>query len=169
MHIAGHSKKLNQSHSKKHARGTIEGQGLKAFEEGQSMRRESIQNGHEKDTLKAHSKGTSEGHTKIPVEAYTKRPIRRVHGRSNRRIETGGIRKPKLSTFIQISKEDKIPCFWPQLQNFIHGLENVCLWQLNFCLLVPSLLLYISSMLASQKRDVGDTLPINPPQLSKII
>ena len=157
MHIVGHSKKLNQSHSKKHARGLIEGQGLKAFEEDQSMRRESIQNGHVKDTLKAHSKGIPERPSKdpvergilSPVEGYTKRPIWRVHGRSNRRIKTGGIREPKLSIFIQILKEDKIPCFWPQLQNFIHGLENVFYGSLNYCLLVPSLLHYISSMLAN--------------------
>ena len=159
MHISGHSKKLNQSHSKKHTRGPIERKGLKAFKEGQSVRRESIQNGHAKDALKAHSKGTPERPSKdpvkrgnlSPVKGYTKRHIRRVHGRSNRRIDTGDIQKPKLSIFIQISKEDKIPCFWPQLQNFIHGLENVCLWQLKFCLLVPSLLLYIRSMFARQK------------------
>ena len=64
-----------------------------------------------------------------------------------------------MSTYIQISKKDKIPCFLPTLQIFIHGFQTHNQGCLNHCLLVPSLLLYISSMLPSQRHAYTPTQP----------
>ena len=74
-----------------------------------------------------------------------------------------------MSTYIQI-KKGQVSMTFATFQNFIHGLKKFVYGSLNYCLLVPSLLLYISRVLASQMDSythIGDTLPHKPTKVIK--
>ena len=93
---------------------------------------------HVKVHLKKHSKGQFEEHSKGPFEEAFRRPIRRVHKKSirrrqiktNRRAGPEGIRKSKVSRFIQDSKET-----WIFQKRKSFNMSDSCLMALKACLI----------------------------------
>ena len=119
-----------------------------------------------KDTQEVHSKEATKGPFEEDANGLSKRPLRRrkpkAHSKVIQEVQSKEVIGQSKSNSREHSKEPKCPhtfkfkkgqvsMTFATLQNFIHGLENIFLWKLNICLLVPSLPLYISRMLASQK------------------